>query len=76
MDKPKSKISTNLLYRLNKDGEKIKHYHSLCDNKGPSLYLFLLKIGEIARFLSNELIDSISEWKLIPNVLFLIYVKK
>ena len=60
---PKSKISSNLLFRLSKDGPKIKTYHSLCDNKGPTLHLFLLKMGEIVGFFANESIDSTSGWK-------------
>ena len=60
---PKSKISANLLYRLSKDGPKIKTYHSLCDNKGPTLHLFLLKMGDIVGFFANESIDSTSGWK-------------
>lgn len=60
---PKSKISANLLYRLSKDGPKIKTYHSLCDNKGPTLNLFFLKIGEIVGFFANKSIDSTSGWK-------------
>ena len=57
---PKSKISANLLYRLSKDGAEIKTYHYLCDNKGPTLHLFLLKMREIVGFFANESIDSIS----------------
>ena len=60
---PKTKISANLLYRLSKDGAEIKTYHSICDNKGPTLHLFLLKMGEIVGFFANESIDSTSGWK-------------
>ena len=60
---PKSKISANLLYRLSKDGAEIKTYHYLCDNKGPTLHLFFLKMGEIVGFFANESIDSTSGWK-------------
>ena len=60
---PKLKISANLLYRSSKNGPEIKTYHSLCNNKGPSLHLFLLKMGDIVGFFTNESIDSISGWK-------------
>ena len=63
MDKSRRKIKANLLHRLTRDGDQIKTYHNLCDNKGPTLTLFHLKKGDIVGFMANESIDSTSEWK-------------
>ena len=60
---PKIKIRANLLYRLSRDSAEISAYHNLCDNKGPTLHLFLLKMGDTVGFFVNESIDSISGWK-------------
>ena len=37
------KIKTELLYRLSENGDKYS-FHLLCDNKGPTLTLFMLKM--------------------------------
>ena len=40
-------IKAKLLYRLTRDGDKISTFHELCDNKGPTLILFLVGDGNI-----------------------------
>jgi len=37
---PDKKIEGVLLYRLSRDGDQFSTFHSLCDNKGPTLTLF------------------------------------
>ena len=64
---PEEKIKANLLYRLTRDGDQIKTYHNLCDNKGPTLTLFHLKMGDIVGFMANESIDSTSKWVKDPK---------
>ena len=64
---PNNKIKANLLYRLSRDGAEINTYHNLCDNKGSTLHLFFLKMGEIVGFFANESIDSVSGWKKDPK---------
>ena len=43
----KNNIKAKLLYRLTRDGDKISTFHELCDNKGPTLILFLVGDGNI-----------------------------
>ena len=40
-------ISSELLYRLSRDGEEISKFHELCDNKGPTLTIFQVKDGNM-----------------------------
>ena len=56
------KLKAELLYRLSKDGEKMKKFHELCDDEGPTLTLFQVNegIGGIYTPLSW---DSKSGWK-------------
>ena len=51
------------MYRLSRDGPQINTYHNLCDNKGATLNLFFLKMGNIVGFFANDSIDSVSGWK-------------
>ena len=44
---PNRKISFSLLYRMSRDGDGIKIFHNLCDNKGPTVSLYLLNDGNI-----------------------------
>jgi len=60
---PNMKIRANLLYKLSRDGPEISTFHKLCDNKGPTLTLFHLKIGDKIGFYVDDSFDSISEWK-------------
>ena len=39
--------SSELLYRLSRDGEEISKFHELCDNKGPTLTIFQVKDGNM-----------------------------
>ena len=64
---PNSNIKANLLYRLSRDGPEISTFHKLCDNKGPTLNLFHLKMGEKIGFFIKDSYDSISGWKNEPN---------
>ena len=38
---PNKYIEAELLYRLTRDGENVSKFHELCDNKGPTLTIFL-----------------------------------
>ena len=54
---PYKNIKAELLFRLTRDGENISKFHELCNNKGPTLTLFLTKndnIGGIYTPLSWE----------------------
>ena len=55
-------IKAKLLYRLSRDGDKISMFHKLCDNKGPTLTIFLVtdrNIGGIYTPLSWDTISNI-----------------
>ena len=60
---PNMKIRANLLYKLSRDGPEISTFHKLCDNKGPTLTLFHLKIGDKIGFYVDDSFDSTSGWK-------------
>ena len=60
---PDMKIRANLLYKLSRDGPEISTFHKLCDNKGPTLTLFHLKIGDKIGFYVDDSFDSTSGWK-------------
>ena len=60
---PNMKIRANLLYKLSRDGPEISTFHDLCDNKGPTLTLFHLKIGDKIGFYVDDSFDSSSGWK-------------
>jgi hypothetical protein len=60
---PNMKIRANLLYKLSRDGPEISTFHELCDNKGPTLTLFHLKIGDKIGFYVDDSFDSTSGWK-------------
>ena len=60
---PNMKIRANLLYKLSRDGPEISTFHDLCDNKGPTLTLFHLKIGDKIGFYIDDSFDSSSGWK-------------
>ena len=68
---PNMKIRANLLYKLSRDGPEISTFHELCDNKGPTLTLFHLKIGDKIGFYVDDSFDSTSGWKIdIFNFMF------
>ena len=60
---PNKKIEGELLYRLSRDGEQISTFHSLCDNKGPTLTLFETKEGNKGGIYTPLSWDSNSNWK-------------
>jgi serine/threonine protein kinase len=60
---PYSKIKSDLLYRMTKDGETFKIFHELCDNKGPTLTLIKIKNGEIIGGFTPISWDCSSNWK-------------
>jgi uncharacterized coiled-coil protein SlyX len=64
---PSKNIKANLLYRLSRDGSEIYKFHNLCDDKGPTLALFNLKIGEKIGFFVDDSFDSKSKWKNVQN---------
>lgn len=57
---PVNKVKAEILYRLSRDGPRIKTFHKLCDNKGPSLTLFYLKKGYKIGFFVSDSFDSTS----------------
>jgi len=68
---PNMKIRANLLYKLSRDGPEISTFHKLCDNKGPTLTLFHLKMGDKIGFYVDDSFDSTSGWKIdIFNFMF------
>ena len=60
---PDKKIEGELLYRLSRDGDQISTFHSLCDNKGPTLTLFETKEGNKGGIYTPLSWDSNSNWK-------------
>ena len=60
---PNKNISSELLYRLSRDGEEISKFHELCDNKGPTLTIFLVKDGNIGGIFTPLSWDIQSETK-------------
>ena len=53
----------SVLYRMSRDGTSIKIFHSLCDNKGPTISLYLLKDGNIVGGYTSLNYNSFSGWK-------------
>ena len=68
---PNMKIRANLLYKLSRDGPEISTFHELCDNKGPTLTLFHLKIGDKIGFYVDDSFDSTSGWK--KNIFYFMF---
>ena len=66
---PNKKIRANLLYWLSRDGAEISAFHEKFDNKGPTLNLFHLKIGDKIGFYFDDSFDSNSGWKKIFLIL-------
>ena len=60
---PDIKIQGELLYRLSRDGDQISTFHSLCDNKGPTLTLFETKEGHKGGIYTPLSWDTNSNWK-------------
>ena len=60
---PNKNICSQLLYRLSRDGEEISKFHELCDNKGPTLTIFLVKDGNIGGIFTPLSWDIQSETK-------------
>ena len=56
-------IKAKLLYRLTRDGDIISKFHELCDNKGPTLTLFLVNDGNIGGIYTPLAWDKISQRK-------------
>ena len=56
-------IKAKLLYRLTRDGDKISKFHQLCDNKGPTLTLFLVNDGNIGGIYTPLSWDTTSNTK-------------
>lgn len=51
---PELKEPPKLLYRGSVNGWKMKDFHKLCDNKGPTLTLFLLPTNRICAGFTSE----------------------
>ena len=64
---PDIKIQGELLYRLSRDGDQISTFHSLCDNKGPTLTLFNTTEDYIGGIYTSTSWDSNSEAKYDKN---------
>ena len=60
---PLKKVKAELLYRLSENGDKYSTFHELCDNKGPTLTLFLVKDGNIVGIYTPLSWDTTSNWK-------------
>ena len=60
---PNKIIEGELLYRFSRDGDQISTFHSLCDNKGPTLTLFETKEGVKGGIYTPLSWDSNSSWK-------------
>ena len=60
---PDKKIEGVLLYRLSRDGDQFSKFHSLCDNKGPTLTLFETTEGNKGGIYTPLSWDSNSCWK-------------
>ncbi len=56
-------IQAKLLYRKSRDGNKISTFHQLCDNKGPTLTLFITDDGNIGGLYTPLSWDCVSKWK-------------
>ena len=48
---------------MSKDGDSIKTFHKLCDNKGPTISLYLLNDGNIVGGYTPIDWDTSSSWK-------------
>ena len=44
---PDKNVKSKLLYRMTRDGKNFSTFHSLCDNKGPTLILIKIIEGDI-----------------------------
>ena len=60
---PYKNVDFKLLYRMSRDGESIKTFHRLCDNKGPTVTLYLLYDGNIIGGYTPLHWDTHSGWK-------------
>ena len=60
---PNKNLEFKILYRMSRDGTSIKIFHSLCDNKGPTISLYLLKDGNIVGGYTSLNYNSFSGWK-------------
>ena len=69
LEKVKKKINSSkeikatLLYRKSKDGDSVKSFHNLCDNKGPTLTLIESSTGFIIGGYTPLKWDNYSSWK-------------
>ena len=60
---PNRNINFKLLYRMSRDGDSIRTFHNLCDNKGPTVSLYLLNDGNIIGGYTPLYWDTSSGWK-------------
>ena len=60
---PNKNLSTKLLYRLSRDGDKISKFHELCNDKGPTLTLFKVIDGNIGGIYTPLSWDNSDTWK-------------
>ena len=60
---PNRNINFKLLYRMSRDGDSIRTFHNLCDNKGPTVSLYLLNDGNIIGGYTPLHWDTSSGWK-------------
>ena len=66
---PNLKIEAQLLYRMSRDGEELKTFHQLCDDKGTTIVLAKLSDGNILGSYSPLDWDFKTEgWKSDPNM--------
>ena len=60
---PNKKINFKLLYRMSRDGDSIRTFHNLCDNKGPTISLYQLNDGNIVGVYTPLNWDTSGKWK-------------
>ena len=62
-----SKIKSQLLYRLSRDGKEYSTFHKLCDKKGNTLLLVKLMDGNILGGFTTQNWDNSGLWKKDDN---------
>ena len=61
------KFQTKLLFRGSKDGFSAGQFHSLCDNKGPTLVLVKSRLGFYFGGFNSTSWNSSGQWSQTPN---------
>ena len=72
---PNKNLNFKLLFRMSKDGDSLKTFHNLCDNKGPTISLYLLSDGNIVGGYTPLDWDTYNGWK-YDNETFVFNINK